>query len=1743
MPNGDRGYDFPAVPKHLDPEPSLGSFKSQTEKPKTATPRSTDYPKNSYGELPQPTKTVDSATTPKAEKPKNGPTRSTDYPSSTYGELPQPGAVEMTTPEKTQDQIGIVPVKEAPLARTTEIVKYNGQKDEALKKTDSTRELAIRDPQKNELAIRKADKDKPKLTEMHMAVVSTVQHGYEITFKNATNKEVTRTVKSKDVITQAAERFSYMKMSETANKREDGLVQTTKTYLERFWRGTMTKGIHEKKEKFHGIDLMAAAGIETGITAEFDAEIDKRAREKIDKDRASKTGGTFFGALRDFGNELIGRERDLHREKVVITAELRAQYLNNPADETNPIFALLKRDSAAREALAQNVMDSPVDFLHAGDKKTTEFKVAKDSTFDKFLKEQVLIKIKDDVIDQVHKNKYNGRISEKTRVTLDQTVQDYFFSDEFTAYRKTLSAEDQKLFENSFTYATNILSQAEQYFVPLVHDNLEQYKTWQAQDMDIYLTLGTAQLGPRGEIKAPSVFDKERVSANEATFDRMRELRRKSKNHNAAGMYDDAELNAGIKREFITAAMNDVASGEKFAAVLGAIGGKALLSTGRASLTWIPIVGTGLIAGGLAGAKEFKNTTELRGQWLVEAAEGYEHPSGANAVRAEKMRKHDYYRMGMDVRINQLLGVAGELSAEAKPAEEKILLSLAYLADSKARIALGDKGGYSLFTASKDHGEGRGIFQAEETLHNKARTIVMGKLESVLNGANNQELRSKIATAIGANPDQMKDTASLVQLLASGQEQHLKTGTKVSEAFMAVMGRDQSLIIDEARSIDARDETFNKYRWVQAVEHGATTGVFAGLFAFGGMHFKDLHTALSFNGSETGPVTLLEHDYPLHVVGLPNNAGDIINPANNEVIDHTFTHIPTGTHWAPDATTPNAFDLVLEKDGVQKILLNDATFTADHHLNLTSAIKEDIAHNHLSIDHIAHDPISLAGNEVGGGSTVDTSSWTHTMAYKDFPGQDLDAHYAQTFHASVAANPDMIPEGGNSDPARYINAMRFLHRAVNNNVIGQDNVHLVENGYDRDINFGDSMYGSEYLVKGQPDNAVMTNLPSLIATQEGNAKFYKLVSESLQQGLSGEKFSDPVHEVVFHMAHEGTEDFIPDKVETNMILDYLGENVSSTPGSGEAGSTITPHDLRVRATEDITVIGEIPAEKVAEQTIWNPAILLIPTPDTLRPLEAPEVKESKGEKKGQDDNNPPSLPPTPTPSNPGTDITLANQNNNSNVPPAENVESNVSTPAIEVEQGNASEVKQDKVLDQAKLKEYQATVVADVLAEIDKNPETKASLIADPTSAGTIRNISSVVKNVANQHNLPMAYIVRDGRVRLLTKPPTIIDNNKSVIHFYNPETGKEDSFEMFAQKSSSETGSERLSHSVFFTDKANFPTLTSPIDVPIADPNTVQAYLTEAGYNYSGFTDPEAKPFNPDGNSLWLNDITKSIAFIMATQSHKDVPPASPEATPPAEPISTPNTEPTQPEKAYYSPDEFMNELNTLIKSDVDEAASMASWLEPTTVEDLSKPEKLENLRKKYEMFTQEDKPGAEVVSSVLKTSITPSQDLGEKLRIARARFDEDRSKNPEHNKEVNEILDSLLKGMEKIQQRLDDARARGIRPDETLGEFDARMEKAGTRYVPEDIALETLAPKREQKVEESIKEPEVAVTEVPKVDEEMATVALNHLDGIKNEVENNPVLDSEKKNALLKVIEQAGKNFKGRMARIIKSIAPKSE
>ena len=1025
---------------------------------------------------------------------------------------------------------------------------------------------------------------KPDLNIAFVSAVGSHAQQVEVATKNLLGKK-TYDMKSQELLDVERKKYGGMKMSESAEKREGNFGKKVLTFFERVWKTSITRPLHEVKEARVGGELMIAAGLDTAITAEFDAVIDAKARERIEAKRDvwyKKLGG----GISDFANELIGREKELHREKIKVTGDLRSEYLSNPGDKSHPFHQLLHRDTLARESLAEKFATAPADFLHEKDLRSDTVDLDPNSPISKFLKETVFKDVIGDTIDQIDAGNYTGNISEKKRLDLDKKLKDFFFTDEFTAWRNGLPEAQRAQFENSLTYTTNVLSQAESVIMPLVKDNLSHFRTNRELDFNIKLTLGTGQFGPNSELTGISRFSKERISKNAALYERMRARVVSEPNF----LYSADYMRMGNAQKVSLAALNSVATSEVVSAVAGIATGKGLVAALHANIEWVPIVG-GLFAGGMAGYKEYNEVGKMRDRFGAQIAEGYTHPAGINAVRAEALRKVVYHRVDLGVRALDLKNVVDKLKS-GDQSEETILNTLGFLADSKARTSLSDKRHVNLFRASSDTPEGRGNFQQQDMIHAKLRVLATGEINTLLTG--NDALRQQIATKLGY--DQNYTVTQMLDSLSTSQAEYLEKGTSVSTAVQLAL---HAITPAEAKAIDAQDKAFNKYRSKEVLKKAVMSGVLAGVATWGIGHFVTGHDEVVAGGVAHKSEMVLDHTVPSHV--SPVTIGEVQDPNTHEILASMNAHIPQGTTLQADIQHPGAFDLVLANDP-HRVLVNDMTFT-DGHLNMTTEIRDALAHSHIQYRGVPTGSIDIAG-QAGGFNPGETM----TLTYGNMPGANeggLDQWIANQLNHSFRALPEpKLPDQIPVERVTDINGIRFLYHAfeqheksLNHNVFSLDQIP----GYVRKIH--EHATTGTILTEPQASTFSIHDVPSVMGTEDGQRKIADLIHEAVRQKLSGQPFSDEAHRIMYEASYMGTTDKIPDPKEFEIVMQYLGAGAASAPTQGVSAQL---NDAFFTMTGDLIDVKTVPlADVINHVAQYNVVGGLVSTFGYSVPLEAP----------------------------------------------------------------------------------------------------------------------------------------------------------------------------------------------------------------------------------------------------------------------------------------------------------------------------------------------------------------------------------------------------------------------------------------------------------------------------------------------------------------------------------------------------------
>lgn len=1006
----------------------------------------------------------------------------------------------------------------------------------------------------------------------------------EVATKNIFGKK-NYDMKSQELLDVEKRKYGGMKMSESMDKREGPLGKKVLTFFERVWKTTFARPLHEVKEARVGGELMVAAGINTSITAEFDAVIDAKAREKIDAKRDvwyKKLGGN----IRDLGNELIGREKELHREKIAITSKLRSEYLANPGDKSHPFAQLLHRDMLARESLAEKFATAPADFLHAKDLRSDTIDLDPSSEVAKFLKENVFKDVINDTITQIDAGKYSGGeggvLSEKARIDLDTKIKNFFFTNEFTTWRNSLPEDQRKQFENSLTYSSNVLSQAESVIMPLVHQNLDHFRTNRELDFNVKLTLGTGQFGPNSELVGISRFSKERISKNDALYEKLRAKAAADPNY----MFSKEYFGMGLAQTVALAGLNAAATSEMVAAVAGVATGRGLVKLLHMNIEWIPVVG-GLFAGGVAGYKEYKELGKMRERFGEQVAEGYTHPSGINAVRAEALRRVDYHRVDLGIRAldlkTSLDGLKGGDQSEAT-----ILKALGQLADSKARVSLSDRRHINLFRASADTPDGRANYQQQDMIHAKLRARTTEELNNLF--TSNDALRQQIAIKLGY--DSTFTTAQMLDSLSASQAEYLEKGTTVNTQVQLALG---AITPADAKSIDAQDKAFNKYRRWEVTKKAAVSGVLGGLATWGLGEFATAHQQVVTSNVEHQSTIVLDHTLPSHV--SPVSIGEVQDPSTHEIISTMNAHVPDGTMLQADIQHPGAFDLVLANDP-HRVLVDNMTFTDDGQLNMTTEVREALAHSHINYH-------AVNTGEVLAGAHETSFAGTENLTLGELPGAHeagFNQWFANTLNHSYSVTPEPTYDGVDQivvDRSTQVNGIKELLYGWEDyeKSLGHNPFDLVEApGYHQVIHY-DAITGRA-LSEPQAAGFMMNNVPTVLATEEGHRRVADFITEAVRTKLSGGTLTD-AQQIAFDMSYVGdSTTTIPTPAEFEIIMKALGETTANTAGA------VPTHDAFFTMTGDLIDVKTITHTDVVNHAIpsW---VGLASTVGYSVPLEAP----------------------------------------------------------------------------------------------------------------------------------------------------------------------------------------------------------------------------------------------------------------------------------------------------------------------------------------------------------------------------------------------------------------------------------------------------------------------------------------------------------------------------------------------------------
>jgi len=286
-----------------------------------------------------------------------------------------------------------------------------------------------------------------KTINIDVAVVSALGSlEKKVVIRRRDGSEETVTVGARQLLEKQGERFSALARTETEEKwNVDKAMEgapwykkwgvKAKVMVERTWRTMATEKLHDIKERVHGMNLVSAAGIEGDFTFEALRAVDAQARLNIAAERDTKWK-QIKGGARDVVSEMFGRERDLHRERIKVTVDLKRRFDENPLDKNNPLYDLVMGDREGRESLASRIASAQTETLHAeaGEKRVMGIEVAKDSPVHKFLTEKIFTPAINDSLGRTPPG-----MSADLRNQLDTELRGYFLTEEFQNWKKTLT--------------------------------------------------------------------------------------------------------------------------------------------------------------------------------------------------------------------------------------------------------------------------------------------------------------------------------------------------------------------------------------------------------------------------------------------------------------------------------------------------------------------------------------------------------------------------------------------------------------------------------------------------------------------------------------------------------------------------------------------------------------------------------------------------------------------------------------------------------------------------------------------------------------------------------------------------------------------------------------------------------------------------------------------------------------------------------------------------------------------------------------------------------------------------------------------------------------------------------------------------------------------------------------------------------------------------------------------------------
>jgi hypothetical protein len=1057
------------------------------------------------------------------------------------------------------------------------------------------------------------------ISKIKFAVVSALgANAKKVESINAFGKTVTHELKSKDVFEIEQRDFAERRLTESKDKWDPKSIEGLNGWqrfgkkiergLDRIWRGMGAEDAHRAKEKALGAELSGIAGIDSAISEEFHSVIDVEARKRVKEGRKT-TWQKIKGGFGDFWAEATATRSQLHVQELIVTQEMRQKYDANPANSDpveNPLYALVNRDVVAREALAARVNESELDILkqtNMGDKKTTEvikLEGPEGKKVEAFLKKEIMGKAIDDFVTRAEARENVTGISAKLRRELDLKLQDFFMTDDFQDWVKTLPAEQQAMFESSFTYASDMLLQTEEVMLPAVMENLDHYKSGQKLDFEMELCLGTAQLSANTEENKDGWFSKERASLNKELMDKMR----KGKNTTAnSRIYNSEVIHNSLKNDLIMGHVMSIAKNEALMAWVGAGTGKGVATLARAGMSWLPVLGSAGVAGTLSGIKEWARMDKHRATHGFGKANGLEFPISDRAVKTAELEASDYHRIQLSDRTQQFLEASNKF-IEGTADVNTAFMAMAYDADSMARLKLNGERNKNLLVASVDGPEGRGIFARELRIHDKARATSKVMLNRFLA---DDAKRNEVADLMGIPVGEPRDIDSLMAKLVNSQYNNLLSGVQIDGALSAVISsKDSTLVLAESESMRMRDKLYNSKHWKSSIKYGLTSGAIAGVAAWGLGSFYHHEQTISTTGLENHTVVMVDHALPTHEDILPT--AQILDSHGN-LLTETHSWLPAGTHLdlvqhrvgGPD-DLEYSYNLVTDNTKDQ-VLLHGITFGSHGEIVNQTSLVTEMAKNHINITPHELAPVSWGTDGTATTTTeINPANWHNSIIWGEQPGMSQGGVDGWVAHNLGAHH---TPDG--VERVTEINGVRNVWKGLEDDIKNQ-NMHInpIE-GYKRVIHYVQSVNGPQALSAPQSDNLEITNLPDLLGTAGGHVKLAGLIDESVRMhaALQPGQSLDRLHQVVWEASYWGDEAHVPHGADLKLILDWAGETTTST--TPETLHSIIPIENYITIDQDITTVVPVHTADVFTQTVpdWWTSLVAV---GYSHPLEAPVVQ-------------------------------------------------------------------------------------------------------------------------------------------------------------------------------------------------------------------------------------------------------------------------------------------------------------------------------------------------------------------------------------------------------------------------------------------------------------------------------------------------------------------------------------------------------